>query len=76
MKTLKCLYVHYYTLKHAPKSWTKYIWFCLTHFRKPNVSVLSKIITLTKISRSLKTEHDTTVNTTNTKNLKALYYKC
>ena len=54
MKVLTCLYVNYYTVKHAPKAWLKYMLYCFKHCKHPNVNMLAKIVTIAKIAKRFK----------------------
>ena len=74
---MTCLYVHYYTAVHAPKSWMKYMLFCVGKQHKPDVNLMSKIVMMSKIAKSFKKpvqqckETNTSVN-----KLIKLHYKC
>ena len=73
MKVFNCLYVHCYTASHAPKAWLNYIKFCTTHFKKPNTKMLSKLIVVAKISKTMqKPEQKPTVNNTTLKRLREI----
>lgn len=74
---MTCLYVHYYTAVHAPKSWTKYMFFCVGKRRKPDVNLMSKIVMMSKIVKSFKkTERPCVEINTSVSKLIRLHYKC
>lgn len=74
---MTCLYVHYYTAVHAPKSWMKYMLFCVGKQRKPDINLMSKIVVMSKIAKSFKkTEQPYVETNTSINKFIKLHYKC
>lgn len=77
IKPVTCLYVHYYTAVNAPKAWLKYMLFCVGKRRKPDVNLMSKLVMVSKIVKSLKKPaHQSKETNTSINNIIKLHYKC
>ena len=57
MNLLYILFVHFTTCVEAPCSYTKYMWFCLRHLKKPNNAMLAKLLRMAYYARTIKAGH-------------------
>lgn len=53
MNLFYILYVHLVTFWMAPKSYTKYMFYCITHAKQPKTQVLAKLLRIAYVSRSM-----------------------
>lgn len=67
------LYVNSFTLYKAPKSYIKYSLYCVLQNKEPDVNMLARIIQLSKIIKSIKTESKLVISSSNKQDIKIVY---
>ena len=50
MNIFYLVYIHVVTCRLAPKGYIKYMWYCLTHCKKPKTNVLAKLVMMRRIA--------------------------
>ena len=49
MNIFYLVYIHVVTCRLAPKGYIKYMWYCLTHCKKPKTNMLAKLVMMKRI---------------------------